>query len=61
MDGLVKLCMRATGQLSKVPQKKAACDLIAALGNNLRLAAEHVVPVYQGEIMKCLEQAASEK
>jgi len=47
MDGIVKLCLRATGPLAKVPQKKAACDLIACLGENLKLAAEHVVPVYQ--------------
>jgi len=35
MDGLVKLCLKATGQLSKPPQKRAAYDLIAVLGENL--------------------------
>ena len=46
MDGVIKLCMRATGPLSKVPQKKAACDLLACLGENLKVAAEHAVPAY---------------
>lgn len=54
MDGLVKLLIKATGQLSKMPQKKAACDLIACLGSNLKVAAEHVVPIYQVFILHSL-------
>ena len=44
LDGLIKLCTKATGPTSKAPQKKAACDLIATLGEHLKMAAENVVP-----------------
>lgn len=46
LDGLVKLCHKATGPLSKPPQKRAAYDLIAVLGENLQVAAESVVPAF---------------
>lgn len=48
LDGLIKVCFKAiSGQAAKLPQKIAACDLIAALGEHLRDAAELVVPTYQ--------------
>ena len=51
LDGLIKICIRATGATSKIAQKKGACDLIATLGENLKLAAEHVVPSYEVSLM----------
>ncbi len=48
LDGLIKISFKAISGLSaKVPQKIAACELIAALGENLKEAAELVVPTYQ--------------
>lgn len=55
MAGLIKLLLRATGPTAKPPQKKSACDVITVLGVNLRIAAEHVVPIYQADIMKALD------
>ncbi len=46
MNGLVRLCTKATGPLSKASQKRAAYDLIAVLGESLQVAAEHVVPAF---------------
>lgn len=46
LDGLVKICHKATGPLSKPPQKRAAYELIAVLGENLQVAAESVVPAF---------------
>lgn len=51
LDGVINLCIRATGPTSKIGQKKAACDLIAVLGEHLKLAAEHVVPSFQVKFM----------
>lgn len=61
MAGIIKLLLRATGSTAKPPQKKSACDVIKVLGDNLRIAAEHVVPIYQADIMKALDQVATEK
>lgn len=61
MSGLIKLLLRATGATAKPPQKKSACDVINVLGVNLRIAADHVVPIYQADIMKALDQVSTEK
>ncbi|MFN9909813.1 MAG: hypothetical protein ACK56F_27465, partial [bacterium] len=46
LDKIVNLFIRATGPKSKIGQKKAACDLIAVLGEQLKEVAEHVMPTY---------------
>ena len=46
LDGLMKTCFKALLANSKLPQKIAACEMIACLGERLKDAAEHVVPAY---------------
>ena len=51
LDGLFKAAFKAMAPNTRVPQKVAACELIQCLGENLREAAEHVVPAYQVSIL----------
>ena len=47
LDGLLKVAFKAMQPTARQPQKIAACELLSCLGDQLREAAEHVVPAYQ--------------
>lgn len=61
LDGLFKACFKAMAPSARVPQKVAACELIAYLGESLREAAEHVVLAYQVDIIKALDSLSADK
>lgn len=72
VDGLVNLCVKVINtQANAVFHKKAACDLLTILGENLKDFADTIVPTYQvlsivslllkATVMKALEAISSEK
>eukprot|EP00347_Sterkiella_histriomuscorum_P001861 403370396 len=64
IEGLITISNKVIGMQQSVTNafhKQAACDLLTILGQNLKEFAAHIVPTYQGDVMKALESIASEK